>query len=138
VVDEVIAADSKTIPLWPNPRSPLSSRADGGAEGLKDLIALYRATYPDFTSTIEELVAEGDIVVLCQTMRGTHTGAEFLGVAPTGRRVQWTSITIHRFAGGKVAEVRVLWDRLGAFQQLGVLPSQEELLPKSRPMPTTA
>ncbi len=137
VIDEVYADDHKHIALWPNPRVPSAVRTVEGIQGLKEFIALGRAAFPDSTSTIEELTAEGDIVVLCETVRGTHTGGDFLDRAPTGKKVQWTSFAIFRFAGGKVVEVRELWDRLGALQQLGMLPSQEELYPKSRPMPTT-
>ena len=76
-------------------------------------------------------------MVLCATSRCTHTGGTFFDLAPTGKNVQWTSFHIYRFAGGKVVEERWLWDRLGAFQQLGVLPSQDELAPQSRPKATT-
>jgi predicted ester cyclase len=137
VVDEVFADDFKNTPLWPDPRIPVAVRAVGGAQGLKEGMAMVRAAFPDYTSTIEELTAEGDIVVLCTTWRGTHTGGDYLGHAPTGKRVQSTGFYIHRFAGGKVVEVRGLWDRLGTLQQLGIVPSQEELFPDSRPVPST-
>ncbi len=135
VVDEVFAPDFKEIALWPDPRIPSTVRTATGTQAMKEGIPEGRTTFPDGKWTIEELTAEGDIVVLCETFRGTHTGGAFLDIAPTGKSVHWTAFSILRFAGGKVVEVRGLWDRLGAFQQLGVLPSQEELNPKSRPMP---
>ena len=136
VVDEVYAPDFKEIALWPDPRIPSTASTASGTQGFKEGFRQGRAAFPDGTWTIEELTAEGDIVMLCETFRGTHTGGGFLDLAPTGKKVHWTSFAILRFAGGKVVEVRTVWDRLGAFQQLGVLPSQEELNPKSRPMPT--
>ncbi len=134
VVDDVFAPDFKEIALWPDPRVPSSIGTATGTRAMKEAFPTGRAAFPDGMFTIEELTAEGDIAVLCETFRGTHAGAGFLDLAPTGKSVHWTSFSILRFAGGKVVEVRSLWDRLGAFQQLGVLPSQEELNPKSRPM----
>src|SRR5690348_2273429 len=74
VVDEVYAGDFKSIALWPNPRIPSSMKTAEGTEGLKEGITMVRAAFPDYTCTIEELTAEGDVVVLCATSRGTHTG----------------------------------------------------------------
>jgi len=66
--------------------------------------------------------------VALTTAQGTHTGGPFFDVAPTGKRVRWTSIVISRIADGKIVEERTLWDRLGAFQQLGVVPDQDALM----------
>ena len=46
--------------------------------------------------------------------------------------MQWTTFSIYRIAGGKIVEQRWLWDRLGAFQQLGVIPGQDDLQQQMR------
>jgi predicted ester cyclase len=68
------------------------------------------------------------MVMVCVISRGTHTGGPFFDVAPTGKHVSETSFSIVRIAGGKIVEERWLWDRLGVWQQLCVLPETRELL----------
>jgi predicted ester cyclase len=46
-----------------------------------------------------------------------------MGVAPTGKRVTMTGISIHRIADGKIVEEWQQWDSLGLMQQLGVVPT---------------
>jgi steroid delta-isomerase-like uncharacterized protein len=59
--------------------------------------------FPDAQHSIDDLVAEGDRVVLRATTRGTHRG-EFVGVAATNRSVEFTAIVIYRIRDGKIAE----------------------------------
>jgi predicted ester cyclase len=68
---------------------------------LKGAIVTYRNAMPDLKIVIGEMVAEGDLVAYRWTMNGTHQG-EFHGIAPTGKPVQFTGITIVRFADGKI------------------------------------
>ena len=82
-----------------------------------------RTAFPDFHVTIEDMIAEGDKVVLRRTSKGTHK-AEFRGVAPTGKQVTVTDIVIQRIANGMIAEVWQEADWLGLMQQLGAIPSQ--------------
>jgi steroid delta-isomerase-like uncharacterized protein len=84
--------------------------------------ALYKA-FPDLDVTIEDIVAEGDKVVMRFIFRGTHNG-EFLGIAPTGKKFTEAGITIFRIAGGKIAEAWAVHDTFGLMQQLGAIPSQ--------------
>ncbi len=95
-----------------------------GPEGLKRYVAMTRAAFPDARVTVEDQVAEGDKVVDRWTARGTHTG-EFMGIPPTGRRIEVSGVTISRFAGGKIAEDWYQGDDLGMMRQLGVIPSGE-------------
>src|SRR5262245_36618977 len=50
-----------------------------GPEGVKAQTRALRAAFPDLTVTIEDLVAEGDLVAVRATWRGTHQGS-FRGV----------------------------------------------------------
>ena len=76
---------------------------------------------PDFHSTIEDVIAEGDKVVTRQTFRGTHTG-DLMGIPPTGKQVTMSGIVISHFANGKCVELWANNDDLGLLQQLGVVP----------------
>ncbi len=64
---------------------------------------MLRSACADFNATIDDILAEGDEVVIRQTWSGTQRG-EFMGMPPTGKRVSFGVIDILRFAGGKVVE----------------------------------
>jgi predicted ester cyclase len=91
-----------------------------GAEGYKQLLAIYRTALPDLHATIEDQVAEGDKVVTRTTSTGTSKGFLF-ELYPTGRSFVVTGITIDRIAGGKIVESWGNFDQLGLWQQIGLL-----------------
>ena len=94
-------------------------------EGAKQLTTMLRSAFPDFKATIDDIVAEGDKVVIRQTWSGTHKG-EFMGVPPTGKSVSFGVIDIIRVAGGKLVEHWGQMDSMGMMQQLGVIPAPGE------------
>lgn len=94
-----------------------------GPEGQKQMVTMFRTAFPDLQLTVDAQVAEGDMVVSRVTARGTHNG-DLMGVAPTGKRVTVSSISMMRMAGGKVAEEWELIDEAGMMRQLGVIPSE--------------
>jgi steroid delta-isomerase-like uncharacterized protein len=93
-----------------------------GPQGLKAAVTMLRSAFPDDHHTIEDLVAEGDKVVVRLTHNGTHQGT-FLGLPPTGKHITNTSIHIFRFADGKLVEAWANRDDLGLMQQLGAIPA---------------
>jgi predicted ester cyclase len=92
-----------------------------GAQGEKKRATLYRSAFPDFRLSIDELLAEGETVVARCNCRGTHKG-ELNGIAPTGKSINISGISLVRFSGGKMAEGWINWDALGMMRQLGVAP----------------
>ena len=94
-------------------------------DGLKDFADAFRGSFPDWHSTFEELVAEGDRVAERWTGRGTHRG-ELQGIAPTDRRVEVPGGVFYRIADGKIAEFRGQLDMMGLMQQLGAIPSPQQ------------
>jgi steroid delta-isomerase-like uncharacterized protein len=74
-----------------------------GPEGVKAYIAAVRAGFPDLRVSIEDMIAEGDKVVVRTVWRGIHRGT-YEGKAPTGRRVSRTMIQIFRIEDGKIQE----------------------------------
>jgi predicted ester cyclase len=92
-----------------------------GLEGMKQLVGMLRGAFPDLRYDIEDVVADGDRVVLRITGRGTMRGTLF-GLPATGRSASWSEIHISRFAAGKVVEHWSVTDQLGMLQQLGLAP----------------
>ena len=90
-----------------------------------------KAIWGGWHITIEEMIAEGDRVMVRWTSHGTHQG-EFHGLPPTNKQVTNSGINIFRIADAKIAEVWDITDRLWMWQQLGVLPDIEEALAQAR------
>ena len=93
---------------------------DVGREGAKQFVTMFRTAFPDLHFTIEDQIAEGDMVVTRWTARGTHRG-DFQGVLATGREIRLTGTDIDRMTNGKVVECWAHVDELGLMQQLGVI-----------------
>jgi steroid delta-isomerase-like uncharacterized protein len=89
-----------------------------GSGAFKDFVARMREAFPDWRSTVEHQIAEGDYVAIRWISRGTHDGP-FMGMEPTGRRVEMTGTTIFRLQDGKLAEGWAHPDLLGLLQQIG-------------------
>ncbi len=92
-----------------------------GPESEKKRANLYRAAFPDLQFTIEDMTAEGETVTCRWSSRGTHRGP-LSGIAPTGKIVNVSGITMNRIAGGQIVEGWVNWDALGLLQQLDIVP----------------
>ena len=75
----------------------------GGREDARDTIGRFRAAFPDLVLEAEDLIAEGDRVVLHWTGSGTHEG-EFMGVPPSGARITARGLDIYRVVDGRVVE----------------------------------
>lgn len=75
--------------------------------------------FPDFTITIESIIADGDTVAVRMTQRGTHEGV-FLGIEPTGKAFEISAMAFLRVEDGKIVERRGSPDILGMFRQLGI------------------
>lgn len=106
--------------------------APDGLEGVRAVPAMFRQAFPDVSFTIEDMVAEGDIVATRVTGRGTHLGT-FLGVEATGRRAAWASTGAFRVADGRIVEHWGVPDLLTLLQQLGAVPALPEG-PAPRPL----
>src|ERR1700742_5133166 len=101
--------DAKALDHDPGPGQGL------GPEGFIHYFSGLRKGFPDLNITTEKLVADDDNVAIAYTITGTHQG-EFMGIAPTGRKISARGVQIARFENGKLVE---RWGRSG---ELGVLP----------------
>jgi steroid delta-isomerase-like uncharacterized protein len=93
-----------------------------GLEGARAIAAANRQMIPDFTVTIDDLVAEGDLVAAFITITGTHT-REMFGIPPTGKAFKISGMSLFRIDDGKIVEHRGVGDIVGVLQQIGAMPA---------------
>ncbi len=119
LIDELFSTDF----VGRDPNDPSQERR--GPEGVKRVVEAFRSAFPDLEGTLEDQTAEGDKVVNRYTGRSTHQD-EFLGVAPTGKEVELSGVTIFRLSGGKIVEGWDFYGGLGLLRQLGAMPTSGE------------
>jgi len=115
VIDEFVAPGY----IGYDPAEPEPIR---GPAGVRANVEKYLAGFPGGAITVDDQIAEGDKVATRWTGRGTHTG-EIAGIAPTGRDVTVSGLTISRLENGMVVEEWTTWDTLGMLIQLGAVPA---------------
>ncbi len=90
-------------------------------EGFRNFFGAMLRAFPDLRVRIEDMIAEGDLVVTRKLMRGTHRG-ELWGSTPTGKEVQLEVIDIFRVADGRLKEHWTQLDFVALARQLGIRP----------------
>ena len=95
---------------------------DMSLEQLKQFEATFFVAFHDVSITIDNMVAEGDKVAVLVTWRGTHK-EEFMGIAPSGKKIEMTNANIFRISTGRCVESWNVTD-IRLAQQLGVIPTQ--------------
>ena len=91
-------------------------------DGYKQLVRNHRSAFSDFHCRNEAMVAEGDMVVNRWSWSDTHDKGPYMGIAPTGRPVTMTGISMRRFEDGRIVEQWHRVDMRGLMKQLGVAP----------------
>ena len=89
-----------------------------GLEGFKSYMNMVRAAFPDFHNTIEDLIAEDSKVVARLTYNATHRG-EIFGVAPTGKKIEYSGVAIFHIVDHKIVNGWVLGDTPSLMRQIG-------------------
>ena len=95
-----------------------------GSGEMKEMIKVFQTAFPDWTHSIQDMVATEDTLAARLIDRGTHQG-DFKEITPTGKQVSLSVMGFCRFTNGRFAEVWIEYDMLGLMQQLGM-----ELKPK--------
>ncbi len=93
-----------------------------GPDAYKRVVARWITAFPDLRFAIDDTVCEKDKLVVYWNISGTHKG-EYLGIAPTNKKISVDGITINHIASGKIMDSYVSWDALGMMQQLGAVPA---------------
>jgi steroid delta-isomerase-like uncharacterized protein len=89
-------------------------------DGVRDLYHWMRQAFPDFNADIKWQSAAGDLVTTYKIYHGTQTGA-FLGVAPTGRPVEFETVDVMRVVNGKITDHWGVGNLLKVMTQIGAI-----------------
>ena len=90
-----------------------------GLDAFKQYATAFRAAFPDLNFAIEEQLEGGGKVVTHWTATGTQKG-ELMGIPASGKQITLPGVTITSYAGAKISDNLLYWDRLTLFEQLGV------------------
>jgi len=90
-------------------------------QGFKDGTAAFIAAFPDCRCEVDEVLSDGDKVIMRSRLIGTNSGS-FMGMPATGKQVDVEGIDIVRMEGGRMAEHWGIFDGAGMMMQLGLMP----------------
>jgi steroid delta-isomerase-like uncharacterized protein len=93
---------------------------DKGPAGYEQIVTALRNGFPDIHFTIEELLTDGDKVVVRWSWRGTHTGS-FRGFPPSKKAISTTGIVVYQLRDDKIVHSWLESDRLGVLVQIGAV-----------------
>jgi steroid delta-isomerase-like uncharacterized protein len=112
IVDELFADDF--VDRYPVPGETPDR------EGFKQFLSGLHKSFPDWRWNLEDIFSEGDKVAYRFTMKGTDKGG-YIGLPPTGKKINFAGIGILRFANSKVAERWTIGDSMTLLHQLGII-----------------
>ena len=115
VIDELIADDFVDHEEFPG--------IEPNKEGVRQFFAMFRSAFPDMRMETHEMLADGDLVSVRATCTGTHQG-EFMGMPPSGKRIEVELFDMLRIRDGQATEHWGLLDVMTMMQQLGAIPEQ--------------
>lgn len=100
-------------------RSRAHEGAPPGPEGERQILAAFRAAFPDFHYEINQLLADNGHVGCVATVSGTHTG-DFMGAPASGKRFEASVADMMRVEDGKLAEHWSVFESASMMRQLGL------------------
>ena len=103
-----------------------------GPDHFRQFWQSFRSAFTSIQVEIHRTLDEGDMAMAQWTLSAKHTGS-FLGVAPTGKLITTTGMSLQRFAAGKIVEAWDNWDQLAVMAQLGVV-SLDKIAPGEKPL----
>lgn len=128
-VERLVAQNPETVVTLLADEWVDHSRGPGlpsGVDGAKAFFAMIWSAFPDLQITIEDVIAEGDKVVMRLRAAGVNHGS-LMGMPATGKSATWSVMDIHRIVDGKLVEHWCNSDDLGMMQQLGLIPPPQGL-----------
>ena len=109
VADEIYAPDFKNHGL---------NRLDVDLKTDQNAVHDEKKAFPDLKMIVNIMVAEGDLVAVHWTFRGTHTHGGYAGLPATDTKVSMTGITIWRIVDGKITDEWSSFNEMGAYAQV--------------------
>lgn len=96
-------------------------RGEKGAAGFAETVDSIRIGFPDIKWTVEDLMAEGNKVIVRWSWKGTNKGS-FRGLPASNKEVVDNAIAIYEFSNDKIIKAWIQSDKLGFLQQIGIIP----------------
>lgn len=102
------------------PEMEFVDRGARGPAGMAAWVKVFHDGFSDARDVIEDMVAEGDLVVTRVTFIGTHDGP-WLGRPPSGKELTWSGVAFQRLRDGKIVRMWAVIDFAKPYRELGLL-----------------
>jgi predicted ester cyclase len=116
-LENYISSNYQTHSLHLNPKPVI---VDNPPKTFKDALIQSQEALSEFKRNIDDIFSSGDKVIVRWTTKAVHIG-NFMGISPTNKKITFTGMSIYRVVDGKITDEWYLWDRLGLYQQLGIV-----------------
>ena len=93
-----------------------------GRDAFKPFFRRFRSAFPDMEITVLRTVSDGEFVAVHCRVKASH-GGDALGIAATGKPVDFSGMAIARVRNGQIVEGWNCFDFLTLYQQVGMLPA---------------
>ncbi|NGZ86886.1 ester cyclase [Duganella aceris] len=113
LLDQALVEDWQDIPLGPGQQP--------GRAGMKPIIAMFGAAFPDVKITVQDIFGRDGKAAVRAQITGTHLG-EFFGIAPTGKPIAIAIHEFHTLTADRVSHTWHLEDWFGMLNQIGAWP----------------
>lgn len=110
ILDAILADGWRDIPDAPD--------APRGAQAAKAVLKMLYTAFPDFQITVEDIISDGNKVVVRSTISGTHKGS-FAGLPASGRKLLIQAVDIHLVEDGRIQKTWHTEDWMSGLTQLG-------------------
>jgi predicted ester cyclase len=124
-----VARDAAALAATHAENGSVASPIGGVLEGRVEIERVYRtvfSAFPDITTEQDDLLIDGDRVVVIARLSGTHAG-DFMGLPPTGRQIEFLMASLMTVADGLVVDERRIYDFTGLLVQIGVLKAKPSI-----------
>ena len=100
---------------------------DATHRGVEEILGFWDALFaavPDLTVTMQAVAEQGEAVFVRWTLTGTHSGAEWAGIAPTGAHLDLDGVDHVTVREGRIISDFAVLDQLQVARQLGLAPAE--------------
>jgi len=105
------------VEMWNKNKPALAAEIFARPEGVENFLRQFLPSFSNLQHTVDEMIAEGDVVATRFTARGIHSGP-WMNFPATGRAIQYSGVTWMRIADGKIVEHETWWDKTGLIEQV--------------------
>jgi predicted ester cyclase len=109
-----------------NRRDLAALEAHPGLHETRRFHPLTQAAFPDLKYTVEQMIADGDMIATRVMMQGTHRGP-LMGVSPTGQELTWGALLLDRVEGDRIVEHWANADWVSVLIRLHAIPQPPDV-----------